>query len=186
MIRRGAVLRLLARGPRPDRRRPVRLARQLAAAAGLSLVAAIVIELILLPGRWYLPFGQLWLVVTAALLVQWTVGGVPEPAAMAGLAAADRPVPAGPPAQPFPLVDRWAQRLWVPSGDPERFGPVARDRLAALVAERLRQRHGVRLADPRRARSILGDELYAFLTGPLTRTPTPAELGRLITRMEEI
>jgi hypothetical protein len=157
------------------------LARQLALAGALSLVATILIELMLFPSGRYLSYGQLWLILTAALLVQWfgrTVAAapaawevVPETASTAEL-----------PPRSFPMAHRWERRLSVTSGDPEWFGRVARDRLAGLVAERLRQRDGHATLD----RATLGDELYEFLTAPVTRTPSPAELSRLITRMEQL
>ena len=62
-----------------------------------------------------------------------------------------------------------------------------RDRIRTVVADRLRLRHGIRLAtEPERARAVLGDPLYEFLTQPLTHAPDPVELARLLTRMEEL
>jgi hypothetical protein len=102
-------------------------------------------------------------------------------------APADDSDRADPRDSPYRQPDRWERRLSVTSGDPEWYSRVVRDRLTVLVAERLWQRHGVRLAaDPDRARTVLGAELHRFLTEPVHRTPDPAELGGLITRMEEI
>jgi hypothetical protein len=177
-VRRG-VLGLLTRGLAFGGYTPAWIARQVATAAAMSLVASGLVNLFLAPNRVYLTFWQLWLLIAGGLLVQWFAEPVREPARFSEVSpelATDET------ARPYPIADRWAHRLSVTSGDPEWFGRVARDRLAALVAERVRQRHGVRTAGP----ELLGDELYEFLTAPITRTPSPAELDRLITRMEQI
>lgn len=181
------------------------IAGQLTLAAVLSIVATVAIELLLLPSGRYLSYAQLWLIITAGLLVQWfgrTVRAAPTPDEVG-------PEPPTPefelPARAYPIAQRWEQRLSVTSGDPEWFVRVARDRLAVLIAERLRQRHGLGTRGsggpvsagargvpagsrelPAGSRAILGDELYEFMTAPVTRTPSPAELSRLITRMEQI
>lgn len=157
-------------------------ARRLALVAGLSLGFSLGIELVLFPSGTYLSLAQLWLLTAGGLLVlqEWRAAGQPPTAEPAQVETA----PAQPGGSRFQFAARWERRLSVPSGDPEWFGRVARDRLAALVGERLRQRHGIRSLP--QARPLLGDELYTFLTAPLTRTPSPAELDRLITRMEEL
>jgi hypothetical protein len=184
--RRRRLGRLVAGGLRFTGYTPRWVAGQVALAGLFGLLASVILEIQLLPAGRYLHFGQLWLAVTAAVLVRWLARPLREPA----------PPPAGPPAdltlaelrdRPYPLADRWERRLSVTSGDPQWYTTVVRDRLATLVAERLRQRHGVQLAtDPDRAREVLGAELHGFLTAPLGHTPGPGELGRLITRMEEI
>jgi hypothetical protein len=157
------------------------LAGQLALASGLSLVATTLVELMLFPSGRYLSYGQLWLILTAGLLVQWFGRTVAE-APAAGEVAPETASTAELPARSYPIAHRWERRLSVTSGDPEWFGRVARDRLTGLVAARLRQRHGHATLD----RATLGDELHEFLTAPVTRTPSPAELGRLISRMEQL
>jgi hypothetical protein len=175
---------LLAGGLRFPGYTPRWLAGQAGLAAALGLAASVLIELILLPSLWLLQFWQLWLLIGGGLLVQWTA----------------RPLTARPPptplvedpslsdlrARPYPQVDRWEFRLSVTAGDPVWYARVVRDRVAGLVAERVRQRHGVLPTDPEQARAVLGDPLHRFLTDPVTRTPGPAELNRLITWMEEI
>lgn len=185
MRRRTRVARLLARGLPHTGYTPAWLAGQAGLAAGLGLLASAAVAAILVPGRLYLEFGQLWLLLTAGLLVLWTAHTVREP-----------PPPLDPPEDPswaeltrspFRQVDKWERRLSVTSGDPEWFSRVVRDRMTELVAERVRQRHGFRLsADPQRAAAVLGDELHGFLTGPVPTTPDPAGLDRLLTRIEEI
>jgi hypothetical protein len=180
-VRKG-VLRLISDGLRFDGYTRAWIAGQVGVAAALSLAVSGAVNLLLAPGGLYLSFWQLWPLVAAALLVLWFGRPVREPAPRPEVVPE---LAAGTADRPYPVADRWARRLSVTSGDPEWFGRVARDRLAVLAGERLRQRHGIRLADPRSA-ALLGDELYTFLTAPLTRTPSPAELDRLITRMEQL
>ncbi|HEY8452940.1 MAG: hypothetical protein FWJ70_06040 [Micromonosporaceae bacterium] len=129
-------------------------------------------------------YPQLLAVGTAAILLPWLLSTAHAPP--------ERPAPADPDvaelrAPGFPQADRWERRFALTAGDVEAFTKVARDRLAVVAGERLRQRHGVRLdRQPERAREILGHDLYGFLTGPLSRTPTPDELDRFVTRMKEI
>lgn len=188
MSRPGGVRSVLA-GGLPAQGHPVGWAAgQVALAGGIALPASALVYLVLATGRLHVPYWQLWLLLTAGLLLQWLLRTVdqppPLPAPVAQGQAADR---AGPGHRPFPQAERWQRRLATTSGDPDWYARVVQERLAALVAGRLRQRHGVRLAaEPARARQLLGDELYEFLTAPPTRTPSPAELDRLVTRMEEI
>jgi hypothetical protein len=71
--------------------------------------------------------------------------------------------------------------------NPEQFGRVVQPPLIALVDERLRLRHGVTLAgDPARARALLGDPLWTFVTQPYPRSPTPRDLAALVRYMEEL
>jgi hypothetical protein len=161
------------------------LLAQVGLAGTLSLFGSIFVALVLATGRLQVPFGQLWLLITAGFLLQWLLRTVDVPAPM--------PAPAADPtgfeldAAPYPQVDRWQRRLSISDRDPQWYAGVVRDRVAVVVAERLRQRHGVRLdTDPDRARQHLGNELYGFLTDPVVHTPSPAELHRLVTRMEEI
>jgi hypothetical protein len=56
-----------------------------------------------------------------------------------------------------------------------------------VVDERLRQRHGVdRAADPMRAKVVLGDPLWTFLTVPSRRPPQPRELEQIVTALEKL
>jgi hypothetical protein len=86
-------------------------------------------------------------------------------------------------------VARWDTRLsWVRmQHDPHQFARTVQPRLVQLVDERLRLRHGVvRSADPARARAVLGDPLWTFVTAPVRTNETPADLAALIRQMEEI
>jgi hypothetical protein len=86
-------------------------------------------------------------------------------------------------------VARWDTRLsWVRmQHDPHQFARTVQPRLVQLVDERLRLRHGVvRSADPARARAVLGDPLWAFVTTPVRMDVTPADVAALIRQMEEL
>jgi hypothetical protein len=73
------------------------------------------------------------------------------------------------------------------ASDPDRFRERVRPELVGLATDLLRTRHGV---DPRiqpeHARTILGDPLWQLMTGPLERTPSRAELARMVEAMERI
>lgn len=132
----------------------------------------------------HIPYWQLWAAATGALTALWVLGTV-EPSTAPAPPPAGAPVEA--PTRAFAQADRWALRLSATEEHPDRFATVVRDRMAELVATRLRQRHGVRLtAEPERARAILDPQLYRFLTEPVAHSPGPAAVERLITRIEEI
>lgn len=63
-------------------------------------------------------------------------------------------------------------------------GPALRDRLARLADQRLRQRHGFGLGDPR-SEELLGPDVLALLTGPPRRCSTRA-VDQTLTRIEEL
>ena len=84
-------------------------------------------------------------------------------------------------------LQRWEQRLSWTDRDAVRFVSVVRPRLAELVGERLRPRHGIRVGDdPAAARALLGEPLWAFLRGPIHHSPTPAQLAAIVARMEQL
>jgi hypothetical protein len=61
---------------------------------------------------------------------------------------------------------------------------VLRDRLGALAARRLEQRHGLRPDDPRAA-ALMGPELTAVLSEPPRRL-SATEIDRCVKRIEEL
>lgn len=63
-------------------------------------------------------------------------------------------------------------------------GPALRDRLARLADQRLRQRHGFGLGDPR-CEELLGHDILTLLTGPPRRCSTRA-IDQTLTRIEEL
>ena len=82
---------------------------------------------------------------------------------------------------------RWETRLSWTQHDPERFARTVRPVLADLVDERLRQRHSVTCgSDPARARELLGDPLWIFLTTPVIRTPAPHQLAAFVEQVEKL
>jgi hypothetical protein len=62
--------------------------------------------------------------------------------------------------------------------------PMLRDRLARLAEARLRQRHGVGLAD-REAKDLLGEQTLGVLRGPVRRL-SKKEIAQAVTRIEEL
>jgi hypothetical protein len=84
-------------------------------------------------------------------------------------------------------IRRWDRRLEWGSTAPERFRHTITGRLAELVDERLRQRHGVTLAgDPRRARALVGDDVWRLIAGPADRVPRPRDVYQIVQRMESL
>jgi hypothetical protein len=85
------------------------------------------------------------------------------------------------------VVRRWEARFGWTERDHVRFGTAVLPRLAEVVEERLRHRHGVSLyAQPDQARVLVGPELWTFLNSPVRRSPTPQELAALVAEMEKI
>lgn len=84
-------------------------------------------------------------------------------------------------------VSRWESRLEWGQDSAERFTHNVQSRLAVLVDERLRLRHGInRAADPDRARAVLGEPLWTFLAHPVRKPLAPRELAALVARMEQL
>lgn len=83
-------------------------------------------------------------------------------------------------------VDRWAMRLGRSGGDgsSRRTTPTW---LGELVDERLRQHHGfTRASDPRRAREMMGEELWRMLSNPPAGGHTPRDMTAMVKRIEEL
>jgi hypothetical protein len=69
----------------------------------------------------------------------------------------------------------------------EQYARTLQPRLARLVEERLRLRHGVSLrGDPARARQLIGEQLWSLVSAPAKRSPSPRELEALVKQMEAI
>lgn len=87
----------------------------------------------------------------------------------------------------FTAAGRWDTRLSWTHTDPERFTRLVIPAIAELADERLRQKHGIRMAtDPVPARGLLGDPLWTFLTTPLTRPPTPQQITAVVAYLEAL
>ena len=84
-------------------------------------------------------------------------------------------------------LSRWQSRLSWSQKEPDRFVATVRPRFADIADERLRQRHGItRTGDPRRARELMGERLWAFLYAPPARPPNPRELAAVVEDMERL
>lgn len=84
-------------------------------------------------------------------------------------------------------INRWDDRLSWGERDGARFASIVLPRLADLIDERLRQRHGFTAkADPEQARMVLGEDVWRFMTQPGTRPATPRELASIIATVEEL
>jgi hypothetical protein len=73
------------------------------------------------------------------------------------------------------------------ASDPDRFRERLRPELVGLATDLLRTRRGVDpRTQPEHARTILGDPLWQLMTGRPERTPSRAELARMVEAMERI
>jgi hypothetical protein len=82
---------------------------------------------------------------------------------------------------------RWDTRLaWV-RGDKGHFARVVQPKLVEIIDERLWLRHSVsRRGDPARARTLLGEQLWGFVTQPVPKNLSPREVAGLIALMEAL
>jgi hypothetical protein len=125
------------------------------------------------------------LVVTVAVvgLLLASVHAVVEPVPQVGVEEVPQPMP-------YRELVSLEERMSWGAVDRHRFDERVRPQLLRVAGERLRQRHGVRLLDePDRARSIMGDELWAFLTAPPNPAGQPVgrrELDRVVRQMEAL
>lgn len=84
-------------------------------------------------------------------------------------------------------ISRWDTMMDWSHTDAARFNRKVLPRLAEVVDERLRQRHGIdRATDPQRARGALGDPLWTFVTMPSRRPPHPRELEQIVSALEKL
>jgi len=84
---------------------------------------------------------------------------------------------------------RWDTRLsWTKvHGDKTQFARTVQPKIVEIVDERLWLRHGIsRAGDPARARALLGEQLWGFVTEPVPRNLTPREVAGLIALMEAV
>jgi hypothetical protein len=102
-----------------------------------------------------------------------------------------RPVPPLPPDEPpddgLLLLSSLESRLSWGSADRDRFRERVRPELVDLATDLLRTRRGVDpRTQPEHARRILGEPLWQLMTGSPTRSPSRAELSRLVEALERI
>jgi hypothetical protein len=118
-------------------------------------------------------------VVVLVFAVRSTVDPIPE------VGVSELPEPA-----PFRELVSLEERMSWGAVDRQRFDERVRPHLLRIGTERLRQRHGVRLADaPERARTLMGEELYRFLTAQPDPDGKPVgrrELETVVRQMEAL
>ncbi|GIE28815.1 hypothetical protein Ait01nite_018600 [Actinoplanes italicus] len=84
-------------------------------------------------------------------------------------------------------VRRWEQNLDRAHSDPDLYARNVLPVLAELTDERLRLRHGItRASDPRRAREVLGDDLWSALSGPGRRALKARDVETYLDAMERL
>ncbi|MFI5890726.1 hypothetical protein ACIA5D_11480 [Actinoplanes sp. NPDC051513] len=84
-------------------------------------------------------------------------------------------------------VRRWERSLDRAHSDADLYARNVLPALAELADERLRLRHGItRAADPRRARELLGDPLWAALHDRGRHTAKASELETYVTALERL
>lgn len=84
-------------------------------------------------------------------------------------------------------INGWERPLDWCAGNPQRFTERVLPRLGELADERLRQRHGItRESDPARARTLLGETLWTFLSTPSRRPPSPRDLAAIVAELEKL
>ena len=84
---------------------------------------------------------------------------------------------------------RWETRLSFSRlhGDRNQFARTVQPKLVELIDERLRLRHGLtRAGDPERARAVLGEPLWHFVTVPVRKNLSLRDVTELITLMEAL
>ncbi|WP_030436655.1 hypothetical protein [Actinoplanes subtropicus] len=84
-------------------------------------------------------------------------------------------------------VRRWERNLDRAHSDPDLYARNVLPVLAELADERLRLRHGItRASDPRRARELLGDPLWAALHDRGRRSAKSSELETYVNALERL
>jgi hypothetical protein len=82
---------------------------------------------------------------------------------------------------------RWVSRLAGAERDRTGFSQRAYPKIVGVIDERLWLRHGVdRQGDPARARALMSEELWRFVTSPPRRMPRPAQVTRLVRQIESL
>ncbi|NUO58404.1 MAG: hypothetical protein HOV78_17190 [Hamadaea sp.] len=175
-------------GAYEDDERPQRSGRP-ASAYAKALVAVLALTAVgvaaLRTAKLDAPAWFIFLVSCALVLVYITLRGVRPP--LPPRAAGRRHLPDTAPDGLRHAVKRWEARLDWCHADAGAFNRKVIPALGEVVDERLRQRHGItRESNPVRARNIVGEPLWSFLSTPVRRPPAPRELANLIAWMERI
>jgi hypothetical protein len=83
-------------------------------------------------------------------------------------------------------VARW-DRLFTRAGTDVGSAKAAHRTLVELAEERLRQRHAVTIeSDPAKARALLGEPLWTYLSSPPTRTLAPRDAAAYVQSLETL
>ena len=125
----------------------------------------------------------LCVVVGLAVGLSWRLARqlVPPPAPLLA------PAPDEPRDEGLLLLSSLESRLSWGATDPDRFRSRVRPELVSLADDLLRTRRGIDLrTEPDRARSILGEPLWQLIIRTPTRSPSRAELSRLVDALERI
>jgi hypothetical protein len=84
-------------------------------------------------------------------------------------------------------VRRWERTLDRAHADPDLYSRNVLPVLAEMADERLRLRHGItRATDPRRARDLLGDPMWAALHDPGRRTAKTRDIETFVDVLERL
>jgi hypothetical protein len=162
------------------------------------LVRPVVISLVIAAGGGFVlrlmglavPYPLIFMVVLAVQLLRRTLTWVgPKPVPTRLLRRPEAPAGWGDDDGLRLAASRWENRLvWVRlQRDPAQFSKTMQPRMIQMIDERLRLRHGVvREHDPARARAVLGETLWTFVTTPVRENLAPRDLAALISRMEAL
>ncbi|WP_213452850.1 hypothetical protein [Rhizomonospora bruguierae] len=183
----------LLEDPEEGEQRPGRAgsaAGWIAKSAFAAAIGALIVLLVLRAGGVTLPFALLFAAAYALLVLRRVLREVqpaPVPRARRRATRDESEYMFGTGDALRSALSRWENRLaWV-RDDAPRFTSKVRDQIAETVDERLRQRHGIsRAADPVRARQMLGERLWRFLTEPVVRPQSSRALAELIGDVERI
>ncbi len=170
------------RGRGPAQPRYIRWVSLLAMSAVLTAVAFVGLRLAELTTPLPILF-----VVSVAIILVWRMGAALRPPLASRHAGRYHEDKAATPDGVGLAIARWDTMMDWSHTDAARFNRKVLPRIAEVVDERLRQRHGItRASDPERARAILGDPLWTFVTMPSRRPPHPRELDQIVTALEKL
>lgn len=150
----------------------------------ISAVAAFAAYQLLLLVGYRVPYLLLLGVPTAGLLARRITARThgPPPPKERRPAAEDRPQDTA-----YQGARRWVSRLAGDAYDRDDFSQRTYPMIVTMVDERLRLRHGIeRRRDPQRARAVMPEELWRFVTQPPRRRPRPAQLTLLARQIKNL
>jgi hypothetical protein len=157
----------------------------------LSLAGAVGVGVVARVAGFAVPYPLIFMVLLVVQLLHRALAWIaPGPVPGSLRQALHPPVDAEPAQDGLTMATgRWDTRLsWARlQSDPAHFSRTVQPRMVQLIDERLRLGHGVvRASDPARARALLSDPLWTFVTTPVRTTITPRDLAALISQMEEL